>query len=90
MEDQAVPADTSFRVCGWNLGGADVQDLTAALREGTGRALGKRDVALVQEYPRSKAGWSTEHVAGLRLLTFRRHDMWRGTGLAYNPTVWGS
>ena len=66
-----------------------MQDLTDALREGTGRALGKRDVALVQEYPRSKAGWSTEHVAGLRLLTFRHHDMWRGTGLAYNPTVWG-
>ena len=80
--------DTSFRVFGWNLGGVDVSDLPKAIQDGTDRCLRKRDVVLVQEYPRVKEGWHTELLGGFQAVTFRRKGTWRGTGVVFDTSVW--
>ena len=80
--------DTSFRVYGWNLGGVEASDLPKAIQNGTGASLRKKDIVLVQEFPRVKAGWSTEPVGSLKVLTFRPEGMWRGTGVAFDSSTW--
>ena len=73
---------------GWNLGGTGVSELPKAFRDATAGAFAKNDVAVVQEYPRVKPGWSVETVQGYRFVTFRHENMWRGTGVAFHADVW--
>ena len=68
---------------GWNLGGTGVSELPKAFRDATAGAFAINDVAVVQEYPRVKPGWSVETAQG-----YPHENMWRGTGVAFHADVW--
>ncbi|CAE7625517.1 Zdhhc3, partial [Symbiodinium sp. CCMP2456] len=80
--------DMSFAVYGWNIGGADFCEVPKALRDCTDGGLEKGDLIVLQEFPRSKAGWSSVTISGFKVVTYRDKDMWRGIGVAFDATVW--
>ena len=57
-------------------------------KAGTDCSLCKRDVVLVQEFPRAKEGWHSELLGHLKAVTFRPKGMWRGTGLLFDSAIW--
>ena len=76
-----------LQVLGWNLGGAPLEDLQSAVLESTGSSHKDR-VALLQECPRRKLGWTSTSVQGWRVVEHRSEGQWRGTGICFHPEVW--
>ena len=63
-------------------------DLPRTVADASGRRVEKDDILLVQEYPRAKAGWTVDRVAGFQCVTHRAADMWRGTGILFQADAW--
>ena len=85
----ATPSSSNgFRVLGWNIGGADLHQLSKAILDGSGSHLGKNDLMLLQELPRSGEGWTYMQISGRRLVGHREGSQWRGTGLWYDERAW--
>ena len=76
-----------FRVLGWNIGGAALEQLPDAVSSSTGSPL-KESILLLQECPRVAPGWKTTKLPGMTVLGHRQSDQWRGCGLAYGPSSW--
>ncbi|CAE7264174.1 R1A1-element\ORF2 [Symbiodinium sp. CCMP2592] len=76
-----------IRTFGWNVGGAPLEQLPAAVAESIGPPP-KEVVVLLQECPRVRPGWKSDKVQGLTVLSHRCVDQWRGCGVAYNPLAW--
>ena len=85
----ATPSSSNgFRILGWNIGGADLHQLSKAILDGSGSHLGKNDLMLLQELPRSSEGWTYVQISGRRLVGHREGSQWRGTGLWYDERAW--
>ena len=75
------------RIFAWNIGGASLELLPEAIRQGTGETP-KESVVLLQECPRVAPGWKTVKAEGMVVLSHRQPDQWRGCGIAFDPRVW--
>ncbi|OLP89415.1 putative 149 kDa protein [Symbiodinium microadriaticum] len=78
----------TFRVLGWNVGGAELPELPKAIRESMGRRGAKHDLVLLQELPREGEGWQHQELEGMPVVSHRSSRQWRGTGIWYDPSAW--
>ena len=63
-------------VFGWNLGGAEIQDLSQLLSDAAPSQLEKGSIVLFQEHARGVQGWSVESHKQWTLVTHRHsHTM---------------
>ena len=66
----------------------DLFQLPKAVRSSARGQLEKDDLCVLQEVPRAGVGWSHDELEGRKLVSHRREDQWRGTGLWYDPGSW--
>ena len=78
----------AFSVLDWNIGGSDLIDLPKAIFDVTGSRCAKDDLVLLQELPREKEGWHHQELEGKPVVSHRRSEQWRGTGIWYDPSAW--
>ena len=78
----------SFKVLGWNVGGAELLELPKAIRDSTGWRGAKDDLVLLQELPREGEGWQHQELEGKPVVSHRSVHQWRGTGVWYDPSAW--
>ena len=83
-----VDSDFHLNIFGWNVGGCDISDLSAAVREATSKALAPDAILALQELPRAGAGWAAEKQGLLQIVSHRTEQAWRGAGVAFNTEVW--
>ena len=78
----------TFKVFGWNVGGAELSDLPKAIRDSVGCRVSKDDLVLLQEVPREGEGWQHQELEGKPVVSHRCSTQWRGTGLWFDPSSW--
>ena len=81
-------SEVHLSVFGWNVGGCDVSDLAAAVKQATSRALAPDALLALQELPRAGVGWATEKQGLLQIVSHRGEHAWRGAGVAFHTEVW--
>ncbi|CAE7294337.1 unnamed protein product [Symbiodinium sp. CCMP2592] len=80
--------EQEFSILGWNVGGAELGNLTEAARLSTGQPLHTSQLFLLQEVPRVQDGWSTWHQDAWTVCSYQHKDQWRGTGVMFCKDAW--
>ena len=81
-------SDFQLSIFGWNVGGCDISDLAAAVKQASSRALAPDALLALQELPRAGPGWATEKQGLLQIVSHRGERAWRGAGVAFHTEVW--
>ncbi|OLQ00488.1 putative 149 kDa protein [Symbiodinium microadriaticum] len=80
--------DFHLSLFGWNVGGCDISDLAAAVRQASSRVLAPGALLALQELPRAGAGWATEKQGLMQIVSYRAEHAWRGAGVAFHTEEW--
>ena len=71
----------------WNVGGAALSDVPRALKEVVGSDCDD-DIVCLQEVARGPEGWQQQNVDGWYVVSHRKPENWRATGLMLRATKW--
>ena len=72
----------------WNLGGASLHLLATSLKAIEDDCNVTLSIVGLQEVTRGSVGWTSSACGKWSVLSHQHSDDWRGTGLAYDSTVW--